>query len=344
MENKSHALAAGAFVLAVTALLVGMTMWLMRDVTNTVAYEMVTKEAVSGLQAQAAVRYKGVAVGKVTDIGFDPSDRANVLVRIAVSPEAPVSQSTFATLAFQGVTGLSFVQLDDEGTSKEMLPPGPNGPPRIPLKPNALGQLTDMASELAEKVGQIADRVNSVLSDQNQASFSGALREMGEAAKSTKQLAQTADQTIKTQLDPARTNIPRLADQVNASLKSVDAAAQQTRQTLANFNTVAGDVKRVVDQVAANGGVIDQLSESASTVTSNTLPRIQNLTDDASRTIRRLDRIANSLSENPQSFIYGSGTIPPGPGEPGFARAAAGNPVSETPTPAAPAPVPAANR
>ncbi len=32
MENKSHALAAGAFVLAVTALLIALGAWLMRDI------------------------------------------------------------------------------------------------------------------------------------------------------------------------------------------------------------------------------------------------------------------------------------------------------------------------
>ena len=242
MENKAHALAAGAFVLAVTLLLIGMAMWLMRDVANTTTYELVSTDAVTGLQPQAAVRYKGVAVGKVTSISFDPDNRANVLVRIAVSPDAPITQSTFATLAFQGVTGLSFVQLDDEGKSAEPPPPGPNGPPRIPLKPSALRQLTDLAGELANQVGQITDRVNTVLSDENQAAFSAALQEIGEAAKSTRQLAQTADRTIQAQLDPARTNIPRLVQQASTAIQSIDSAAQQTRRTLASFDSVAGDV------------------------------------------------------------------------------------------------------
>ncbi len=332
MENKAHALAAGVFVLVVTALLIGLAMWLLRDEVNTVSYEIVSSEAVSGLQPQAAVRYKGVSVGKVTDIDFDPANRGDVLVRLAVSTDAPVTRSTFATLAFQGVTGLSFVQLDDQGGSAEPLPPGPNGPPRIPLKPSPLGQLTDLAGELAERVGQITERVNQVLSDENQAAFSAALKEIGAAARSTQQLAQTTEQTIKQQFDPTRTSIPRLVEQANAAMKSIDGAAQQTRRTVASFDSVASDVKRAVDQVTGKGGVVEQLSESANTVTATTLPRIQNLTEDASRTIRRLDRIANSLSENPQAFIYGSGTIPPGPGEPGF-----GQPAPVGPTPPAPA-------
>ena len=133
--------------------------------------------------------------------------------------------------------------------------------------------------------------------------------------------------------------------QASTAIQSIDSAAQQTRRTVASFDSVAGDVKRAVDQVAGKGGVVDQLSESANTVTATTLPRIQNLTEDASRTIRRLDRIANSLAENPQSFIYGSGTIPPGPGEPGFGRAPAGGGAApETPAPPAPAPAPAVTR
>jgi phospholipid/cholesterol/gamma-HCH transport system substrate-binding protein len=333
MENKAHALAAGAFVLTVLALLIGMAMWLMRDVANTTTYELVSTEAVTGLQPQAAVRYKGVAVGRVTSIALDPSQRGNVMMRIAVTPNAPITRSTYATLGFQGVTGLSFLQLDDEGTSTEPLPPGPNGPPRIPFKPGLLGELTDRAQALIGKLDETADRVNRLLGDDNQAAISTALVEIGRSAQSVQQLAATTQQTITAQFGPGKTDIPGLVRQANTALKSIDGAAQQTRQTVARFDGVATDVKRAVDQVAGKGGVVDQLSDSASTVIGTTLPRIQTLTEDASHTIRRLDRIANTLGENPQSLIYGAGAIPPGPGEPGFGQAGAAAPD----TPAQPA-------
>ena len=92
MENKAHAFAAGVFVLVVTALLVGMVMWLMRDTVSTTRYEMTTSDAVTGLQPQAAVRFKGVAVGKVLSIDFDGDKPGNVLVEIAVDRNAPVTQ------------------------------------------------------------------------------------------------------------------------------------------------------------------------------------------------------------------------------------------------------------
>ena len=109
MANKSHALAAGIFVLVVAAMLAGLAIWLTRDSANYEQYELSTKDGVSGLQPQAAVRYKGVAVGKVTRIGFDPQVTGNVLIRIAVNEQAPISPTTFAVLGYQGVTGLAHV-------------------------------------------------------------------------------------------------------------------------------------------------------------------------------------------------------------------------------------------
>ena len=115
MENKSHAIAAGAFVLVVLALLVALAVWLTRETGMQQVYEISSAEAVTGLQPQASVRFKGVNVGKVTSIGFDPTAMGHVLIRIAIDEQAPITQSTFASLGFQGVTGLAFVQLDDNG-------------------------------------------------------------------------------------------------------------------------------------------------------------------------------------------------------------------------------------
>ena len=328
MENKAHALAAGAFVLAVAALLIGMAMWLMRDVANTVAYEMVTKDAVSGLQPQAPVRYKGVAVGKVTDISFDPDNHANVLVRIAVSPDAPITRSTFATLTFQGVTGLSFVQLDDPGNASEPPAPGPGGgPPRIPLRDSALGQLTERASQLMDKVEKAADNLNQVLGGENQVALTAALkdigaaaRDAGAAAKGLTRLAATADQTIQAQLGPSRTDIPALVRQATGTLKSLEGVGTKADAAMGDVSAAAADLRRGMGTLTGQGGAIERFSESVTTVTTSTLPHIQGLTEDASRTIRRLDRVVDSISENPQALIYGSGAIAPGPGEPGFGQ------------------------
>ena len=185
MENKAHALAAGAFVVLVTALLLALGWWLSRDGSVRRTYELSSPEAVTGLQPQAAVRFKGVPVGKVTDISFDPDKPGNVLVRIAVDTDAPVSQATFATLGYQGVTGIAHVQLDDDADSKlagKALQGVDGEPPRIPLRSSLVGRLAEQGAALLVQVEAATRSVNRLLSPDNQKMLMDAVRNTGDAA------------------------------------------------------------------------------------------------------------------------------------------------------------------
>lgn len=318
MQNKAHALAAGVFVVVVAALLVMLAMWLLRDSANTQPYEMVSTEAVTGLQEHAVVRYKGVAVGKVTQIGFDPDQRNNVLVRLAIDESAPVSSATYATLALQGITGLSFVQLDDAGDASGSVAQGPNGVPRIPLRQGALGELGDRAADLLLKVDQTVDALNAVLGSDNQTALADTLASLSETAANINRLSKTADEVLSRQFDPSRMDLPALVQQATQTMDKLGEATNDVRTTVAEINQVVSEARSGLQQVTGDGGLIERLDEGSSTVLQTTLPRIQGLTRDASRTIRRLDRLTNTLSENPQVLLFGQGEIPPGPGEDGF--------------------------
>ena len=167
MENKAHALAAGAFVLGLIAALVAVVVWFTRDTTVRNVYELSTRDAVSGLQPQAMVRYRGIAVGKVSSIDFDPKTKGNVRVRIMVDRKVPLTTSTFATLSYQGVTGLAFIALDDKGESQVSLVPDEANPPQIPLRPSMLATLQDRGEAILKQVEQVTARANTLMGDAN---------------------------------------------------------------------------------------------------------------------------------------------------------------------------------
>lgn len=319
MENKSHALAAGLFVLVVAALLAGLAVWLTRDDANYQQYELSTRDGVTGLQPQAAVRYKGVAVGKVTRIGFDPQVTGNVLIRIAINEQAPITPTTFATLGYQGVTGLSHVQLDDAEQPYPQLPPGPSGLPRLPLKPSPFGKLAEQGPAILAQVEEATRRVNQLLSDANQQKLADAIVNIGDAAGSVNALTQRLDNTVAKHLDPALAALPPLATDARKTLQALQQAGT-------SVSTLAGDISQTTKRLTADGGAIDQitigtqaLARTADQFSTTTLPRLNRAADDTSRAARRLSRAAGGVTDNPQLFIYGSGQIPPGPGEPGFA-------------------------
>lgn len=308
MESKSHALAAGVFVVAVLGLLIALAAWLMRDNAVTVDYEMATFDAVTGLQEQATVRYKGVAVGKVTGISF--SRDGEVLVRLAISPETPVTKSTYATLNLQGVTGLSFVQLYDHEEDRTPLAAGPNGVPRIPLRPGLLSEMSDRAGDLVENTTLAVERINKLLDDDNRAAISEALAESAAAMRS-----------LRTQLE--RSDIPALVREGSEAMRSLNAAADRVNKAADDLSLTARDARTALGAVTSQGGTLNRVNSAVDALAADTLPRIARLADDASRTLRRLDDVTGQLQSNPQAFLYGNGAIPPGPGEAGFSSAAA---------------------
>jgi phospholipid/cholesterol/gamma-HCH transport system substrate-binding protein len=316
MENKSHALAAGLFVVFVTALLIALAVWLTRDTRQLRSYELAGSVNLSGLQPQANVRHQGVPVGKVTSIRLDPQARGQVLVRIAVDELAPISASTFATLGYQGVTGLAFIQLDDSEPS-----PGATAPlaqladnSRIPLKPGLVSKLTDRGERVLGQLDEAAQRLNQLLSIQNQQTLVAAVGHLGQAASEIRQLtAQT------------RALLPELAQGTRDSLATLKAVSVRVGDSADAARTSASAFQQLTQRMAAPGGALDQLGQGTEvwvatnqSLQSVTLPRLNFVVQDVARSTRQIGELAQTLRDTPQALLLGAPARLPGPGEPGF--------------------------
>lgn len=314
MENKSHALAAGAFVLLMLALLVALALWLSRDTGAQHVYELSSAQAVSGLQPQAAVRFKGVNVGKVTAIGFDPRTSGHVLIRIAVDQQAPITESTFASLGFQGITGLAFIQLDDTGASKVALRFDVEPPARIPMRPGLLAELSDRGLRILGQLEETTQRVNKLLGDENQKAVIGAIDNIGQAARGLQQFSQ---QTGKL-MEP-------LAKEASATLKTLQATSDRVGDSADEARVSARAFRTVTERMNEPGGTLDQLSQgvgtlgaSAQTLNTVTLPHLNRALGDTARMARQVGRAAAEVSDNPQALLLGNSPVAPGPGETGY--------------------------
>jgi len=316
MENKAHALAAGAFVLGLIAALVALVVWFTRDNTVRNVYELSTRDAVSGLQPQAQVRYRGISVGKVTSIDFDPKTKGNVRVRITVDERVPLTTSSFATLSYQGVTGLAFIALDDEGQSTVALKPNNDNPPRIPLKPSMLAKLQDRGEEIIDQVEEVTKRANMLLADANQKRVADALENIAAASASANTLLKQLDNTVKTGLNPTLAAMPETLSTVKKAAGDVSRVANNFNSTVGKLNAPDGPVERLSDGTKALAQAVDSFNAA-------TLPRVNRVADDTAHAVRRLGRAADSINDNPQSLLFGNGGTNAGPGEPGFVAPAA---------------------
>ncbi len=302
MENKSHALIAGSFTVLLCAALVIIALWMGRDRTEHVPYVLVTRASVAGLSVESPVRYRGVEVGKVEDIGFDPQQPGQVLVRISVVRGTPITHASFAQLQAQGVTGLSWVQLDDDGSSKELLTTDADHPARIALQAGLFDQLSGSSQAIVARVDEVLKRANELLAPENQKALVATLTSIDKAAQKAA--------NVGTELQPSLAHLPQAID--------------TTRDTLAGLGTLAHDVDLLAVKLQQHEGTLDRVEQSlaridhaAQILSQTTLPRYESLADDASSTARALTHTARALDSAPNTLLFGRGREP-GPGEAGF--------------------------
>lgn len=318
MENRSHALAAGLFTLLLVAAMIATALWFRQDTTLRDPVLLVATTSVAGLNVQAAVRLRGVEVGRVENIRFDPADPKAILITTMIDRDAPLTRGTRAQLRFQGVTGLAFVELSDDGSDPAPLQ---GSPPRIAVDASLVEQLYAVGPALFARVDEVLRRASLLVSDDNVQRVGEALAGVQEASL---RFAQLADR-LGALADQAAPAVARVAPMLKATeslatdagglvrradrmVENIDVLTLQIGQRLDSVDRITRSAERL-------GAVSQAFGES---VVGVALPKLSDLLDDLSRNSRALDRAINQFHENPQSVVFGRSISLPGPGEPGF--------------------------
>jgi len=311
MENKSHAFWAGLFTVAL-ALAIGAAAVLFNvDRSVRVPYDLIARTNVTGLYADAAVRYRGLDVGKVQSLKFDRDHPGQIVIRILVDKRAPITHSTFGSLALQVVTGIAFVQLDDTGKDVAPLASSDKNVAQLPLHPGLLDQLQKRGDILLRKLEKVATDVDDILS--------GDMRNQLLSTAASLQHAADGVTALTQQIAPAAGKLPPTMDQLNRTLAS-------TNQLITSLNRSNGPLESNLNKVGTAaqqaGDALTSMNQSLQEISSrvgyDTLPRVNSLADDVRTAARSIDRAADTFSDNPRSVLFGPPKPTPGPGEPGF--------------------------
>ena len=314
MENRAYALAAGVFTLLLVSALIATVMWLRGDSIAQDAYVLHTRGSVSGLNIQAPVRYRGVEVGKVQSIRFDTDDPRVILVDIAIASGTPLTRSVYGQLAAQGVTGLSYVQLNDDGGSPHLRDPSDPAQTRIELRPSFFERVSESGEQLVIRIAAVTQQLERWLSDDNRRTAMQTLAALDVAARQVAALAESAQPGVK--------SMPQLAKQAGETLKRADAMLVELRELAVLLGKRSEAIERVAASAERIGTAVQEASAAGVDLSAaagrETIPRLNTLLDEIARSSRSLERLLEDLSANPSSLVFGRAPLAPGPGEPGF--------------------------
>src|SRR5690625_3048778 len=138
MENRAHAVVAISFLVVFSVGAVLIFYWLSSGPDTPRLYRIVTQQSVAGLAPQSRVMFKGLQVGRVDSVHFDPQDRSRVVIDFRVQRDTWMSHATYAVLATEGLVGGKILQLKVGQGSRKPLPTNNDHPARIPLHPSLI--------------------------------------------------------------------------------------------------------------------------------------------------------------------------------------------------------------
>lgn len=306
MENRAYALFVGIFTLVLGGAVLVCLWWFSGGAQDTTRYLIISPHTVSGLNPQAAVRYRGVRVGKVVDV--DLKDSREVYIQIRVDSDIPVTRGTRASIGTQGLTGQGFVVLDDDGSdqSPPALMPG-TGMPLIGMAKGAMAQSpTEGAQQIISRLQRTSERVERLFNDENIERLDKTLQHL---AASSANLDKALAQSAALAQDMRRFASPENAERLSTTLEEVRNMSTRLAPAVEEF-------RGAIAKVNAAGTRIDRLGEDVqSSLTADTLPRVNQLLLELQTNTQQLSRVLDEVERSPQLLLLGKRQQVPGPGE-----------------------------
>ena len=303
MEREANYVAVGAFVLLVATMAALFVYWYSdgRDQRNYTRYEVYFDGSVSGLSAGGQVRYLGVDVGRVVRIRVDQRAADRVQVIVDVDASAPISERTVAELSLQGVTGLLYIDLQQQrsGAQNEQLMepvPGERYPVIRSIRSNFDLFLSSLP-QLASRVGELATRANRLLSDDNVAAFNRLVANLDRAGSTLPQTMREAGELV-TELRSVTADSRAVVAQMRTA---VTTAAPDLAAIMARLRVTADHLATASEQL---DGLLTENRGALRGFAHQGLPQVEALVRDARDAAREFQGLSKSLRENPSQLLY----------------------------------------
>ncbi|MGH2570154.1 MAG: MlaD family protein [bacterium] len=299
MESKVSFAIVGLFVLLLGVAMVSSLFWLFGGGGGpTATYVVETTESVSGLTQNAAVKYRGVDVGRVANIAIHPHDPEIVVLTLEVAPTVPVREDTRAQLEFQGLTGLAFVNLiGGSKGSPPLIRKRGEDVPRIEAVPSILTRLDTGVSGLLVSLTETSDRLGATLEAVDREALARAIADLEKVAGA---LAARSDEIDGAARDAARlaANGARATERLPELVEELEDLAKEWRSTGVEVRELAVSSRDQIDRTSSRvQGEVSVVSTELRTL------------------IARLDRVVAELEGDPSAVLFGRGETAPGPGE-----------------------------
>lgn len=328
-QSRRVQFSVGLLVLTGIALSLGFVLFLTRDRVSTqdALFETYLRESVQGLEVGSAVRYRGVSVGRVTEIGLASAQYRRpegepmagafqlVLVRFAVNlarvgdiPDTVdvVALGLRARLASQGITGVVYIELDFVDPERSPVPVLPWTPRDafIPSTPSTVAQAQTTLEQVMRQLQEV-DIAAFV------ANLDGLLTDLRGVAQGV-DLAPTMTEAQELMRDlrnvVASSDVPGLMTELRATSAATRAIVEgeELRGALSALSDTAGALRETTQRLPATITQIQATLRAARGTTTDLQAELAPILRDLRATTSNLRETTEALRRSPSQTLLGA--------------------------------------
>jgi phospholipid/cholesterol/gamma-HCH transport system substrate-binding protein len=264
-----------------------------RDYTQ---YEIYFEGSVSGLSKGSPVRYLGVDVGRVQALAVDKNP-GRVKTVVEIDATAPISGSTQAKLGLLGLTGLLYIDLqqDPRAGPHPKLPRGDQYPV-IAASKGSIEASLEKLPEILNHASNVMSRLEAVLGEGNVQAVAATLNHLERASSTLPQLTQQASE-LTGDLRRLSSSTLTLATRLNGTLDRTEPA----------LDDVLNNARVASERLASTADGLDRLVNSndggLGRAAGTSLGELQQLAVDARAASIEVRELARTLRERPSSVL-----------------------------------------
>jgi len=313
METKANYTLVGIFTVVALFFAFVLVYYTARlgDRSNLQPLDLRIPGSVTGLSEGSQVLFNGIRVGQVRRLMLDPSDPNMVIAKTAINGATPVTRSTQATLGFQGLTGIAFVQLSGGSLEEPNLlreADKAGAVARIDADPSTLNNLLATAQDIFARADSILGDLEGFTHDAR-----GPLLQTVKNADVFTSVLKDKKDDIASILDNGKEMMVRL----NQSSQHIDGLMAKLDTLLSpdDKNSLAAQLHQTLDgiqqAVKTLNAHIGPIAANLQNFSGQGLRQIQALAIDSRQSIQRIERSLSDLEQNPQRIIFGGqGSVP----------------------------------
>lgn len=328
-QSRRIQFSVGLLVLIGAGLMLGFVLFLTRDRVSTqdALFETYLRESVQGLEVGSAVRYRGVSVGRVTEISLASAQYRRpegqpfadafqlVVARFAVNlgrvgdiPRTAdaVRQGLRARLASQGITGVVYIELDFVDPARSPIPELPWTPlfPFIPSTPSTVAQAQNTLEQVMRQLQDVdiaafVANLDGLLTD---------LRGLAQGVDLGPTLVQANELIMELRNVVAASDVPGLMAELRATSTATRdiVGGAEMQEAVRGLTTTAAALQETAQRLPATITQIQAALRAARGTTTDLQAELAPILRDLRSTTANLRETTEALRRSPSQTLLGA--------------------------------------